>query len=322
MKLLAVSLVSTLLLLMPAAAEIATGCNPPSSLLATGSPTQPQTTPKTDSSTSVGLVVTPAAVTTESAQTSPATVPGSGLLHLPPTTDPGAQKAGQLLEQMVATMGGAAYLNVQDMEQEGRTYRFYHGEPEGTGALFWRFWRWPDKDRVELTKQRDWIVLFVGDQGYDITFRGTATVEKDQLDDYLRRRNHSLLWVLRRWLDQPGVALFYEGMGIAERKQADQISIITSANDAVTISIDSTTHLPLRIGFTWRDLKTHDRNDDAEGYDNYRPIQGIMTPFSITRYHNGEPATQRFITLTRYNQNPPDSMFTATLTAPGNKPRK
>jgi hypothetical protein len=322
MKLLAVSLISTVFLLLPAAAEIATGCTSPAFPVATSSPTQPQAGPKTDPSAFVGLVVTPATAITDSAQTSPATVPSSGLLHLPPATDPGAQKAAQLLEQMVATMGGAAYLNVQDMEQEGRTYRFYHGEPEGTGALFWRFWRWPDKERIELTKQRDWIVLFVGDQGYDITFRGTAAVGKDQLDDYLRRRNHSLLWVLRKWLDQPGLALFYEGLGLAERKQADQISIINSQNDAVTISIDSNTHLPLRVGFTWRDPKSHDRNDDAEGYDNYRPIQGIMTPFSITRYHNGEPATQRFITLTRYNQNPPDSMFTAALTAPGNKPRK
>ncbi len=259
-------------------------------------------------------------------QTQSATVPATsgagqarGLLGLPPSNDPGVQKAQQLLEKMVAALGGQAYLNIQDMQQQGRTYSFYHGEPEGTGAPFWRFWKWPDKDRLELTKQRDWVIVFNGDKGYETTFRGTAPVEAEQLDDYLRRRNHSLAWVLRKWLKQPGVALFYEGPGVAERKQAEQVSVMTVDNDAATISIDSNTFLPLRVAFTWRDPKTRDRNDEAEGYDNYRPIQGVMSPFSIIRYHNGEPANQRFINMVSYNQNLPDSQFAAKVTWDPNK---
>ena len=242
-------------------------------------------------------------------------------LFLPPSSDPGAQKAGQLLQQMVTALGGDSYLNMRTMEQTGRTYSFYHGEPTGAGAPFWRFWRAPDKDRVELTKHRDWVQLYVGDQGYEITFRGTAKLEQDQLEDYLRRRNHSLSWVLHTWLRQPGIAVFYEGEGIAERKQADLVSVITAQNDAVTIAIDSNTHLPLRIQFTWRDPKTRDRTDEAEGYDNYRSVQGIMTPFSIMRYKNGDPSNQRFITSASYNRELPDSLFAAQLTSPpGKKP--
>lgn len=237
--------------------------------------------------------------------------PSAGALQLPPTTDPGARKAGQLLQEMVAALGGEAYLNQQDMEQSGRTYSFYHGEPEGTGAPFWRFCRWPDRDRTELTKQRDWVVLYIGDQGYEITFRGTTPVEPAQLEDYLRRRQHSLPFVLRKWLKQPGVALFYEGQGLAERKQSEQVSVVNAENDSVVISIDSSTHLPLKVAFTWRDPKTRDRTEEAEGYDNYRPVQGIMSPFSITRYKNGETASQRFITATSYNQNLPDKLFEA-----------
>jgi hypothetical protein len=235
--------------------------------------------------------------------------PAPGPLPLPPPTDPGAQKAGELLQQMVNALGGDAYLALQDMQQEGRTYRFHHGESAGTGAVYWRFWQWPDKLRIELLKQHDWIILYVGDQGTETTYHGTSAVEKEQLDDYLRRRNHSLPWVLRKWLKEPGVALLNEGPGVAERKQADRVSIVTAQNDSATIWIDSFTHLPLRISFGFRDPQYRDRVEEAEGYDNYRPVQGIMTPFSIMLYTNDEPVNQRFVTKVKYNQNLPSSMF-------------
>jgi hypothetical protein len=243
-----------------------------------------------------------------SPQASASAAAGAGLLHLPPTSDPGTQKAGQLLEQMVAALGGEAYLTLQNLEQNGRTYAFYHGEPSGAGALFRRFWKWPDKDRVELTKQHDVVTLFVGDQGYDITYRGTSALEETQLQDYLRRRNHSLPWVLRQWL-RPGTILLYEGQTVAERKQAEKVTVLNAQDDSATIAIDSHTHLPLRVSFVWRDPKTRDRTEEAEGYDNYRPIQGIMTPFAVIRYRNGEPSNQRFITETKYNLDLPESLF-------------
>jgi hypothetical protein len=256
-----------------------------------------------------------------SPQPSPKPAAEPGLLHLPPATDPGSQKAGQLLEQMVGALGGEAYLNLQNMEQNGRGYAFYHGEPTGAGTLFWRFWQSPDKERTELTKQRDVVTLITGAQGYEITYRGTTALEKDKLEDYLRRRSHSLRWVLRQWLG-PGTIVLYEGQGVAERKQAEKVSLLNAQDDGVTIAIDSHTHLPLRVSFVWQDPKTRDRTEEAVGYDNYRPIHGIMTPFSVTGYRNGEPSSQQFITETKYNLNLPDSLFQATVTLPTGKSRK
>jgi len=266
------------------------------------------------------------------------TVPQSGLLRLPPANDPSSQKAGQLLEQMVAALGGQAYLNVQDADQQGRAYSFdSKGEASTTGAPFERFWRWPDQERVELTepgisvgldpiglgiplpipveKTAHVTVIYSGAQGYEISGQGTAAIPKDDLSDYLRRRDHSLPWVLRKWLSEPGIALFYEGSVLAERKQAEQVSLITAQNDAVTIAIDTLTHLPVQIVFTWRDPKYHDKNEEVESYDNYRPEQGIMTPFSVIRYYNGLPRSQRFVTSTKYNQQLPDTLFSAKVTS-------
>src|SRR5436190_6981139 len=120
--------------------------------------------------------------------------------------DANAQKARMLLDQAIQAMGGQAWLGVQDMEQQGRTYGYSHGQPSSLGTVFWRFWKFPDKDRIELTKQRDVVYVNVGDKGYEITFKGTASQEPEQVADYNRRHRHSLEVVLRQWLSQPGVA--------------------------------------------------------------------------------------------------------------------
>src|SRR5690349_12470659 len=170
--------------------------------------------------------VYPASAQTTSQEPSSTQAPAGQLQSPAAPQDDTARKARALLDQMIQALGGPAYMNIQDMSQEGRTYSFSHGDPTGAGAPYWRFWRWPDKDRLELTKQRDWVIINNGDQGYEVTYKGTAAQEKVALADYLRRREYSLEWVLRRWLKEPGVIVFYDGPAIAERKQADQVTIL------------------------------------------------------------------------------------------------
>jgi hypothetical protein len=255
----------------------------------------------------------------ESSATSPS-VAHSAVSPAPAPQDANAQKARALLDQCIQALGGPAWLNVQDMEQQGRAYSYFQGQPNSLGTLFWRFWKYPDKDRIELTKQRDVVYINVGDKGYEITYKGTAAQEPEQVADYNRRRRHSLEIVLRQWLHQPGTALFYDGPAVAEQKPADQVSIITAENDAVTLFLDSHTHLPIKKTFEWRDPADRLKNVEGEIFDNWRPEQGIMTPYSTLRTHNGDTNNQRFITGVRYNVGVADSMFQATITYDPNKP--
>jgi hypothetical protein len=234
--------------------------------------------------------------------------------------DPSAQKARAILDQMIQTLGGQAYLTIQDMQEDGRAYGFYHGESEGTGTPFWLFWSWPDKERIELTKKRDWIVIYNGDKGYDRTFRGTMSVDQKQLDESLRRRHYSLQQVLRVWLKEPATIVFYGGPAFAEQKAADKITILNAQNESVDLFIDSSSHLPVKESFTWRESDTHDRYEESEGWDAYRNVQGIMTPFRVTRYKEGDMLSQSFINSVKYNQNLPESMFDAQVTWNPNEP--
>ncbi len=242
----------------------------------------------------------------------PATPAAWPTAHFASTKDPSVQKAFQILTDMIRALGGDTYLNVRDMKTEGRGYAFYHGRPSSQGVEFWRFWEWPDKERVEFTKQRDIIELNVGDKGYEITYKGAATQEPKDLQDYLRRRDHSLEQVVRKWLGASDTMVLYEGTAIVEQNLTDQVTILNSTNDSVTLSVDPRSHLPVKKTYSYRDPGDRQLDDESEVFSNYRLVQGIQTPFSVVRHRNGEMTSQRFITSVTYNNGFPATMFATT----------
>lgn len=222
-----------------------------------------------------------------------------------------ARRARVLLDQAIQALGGTAYLNIHDMQQEGRTYSLHHGQSTSNGVLFWRFVEYPDKERIEVTKQRDVAYVYNGDKGYELTYKGPRAVEKKDLEDYLRRRKFSLETILRTWVNNPKVELFYDGNTLAGNLSALQVTLINDKNEAVALCFDPDTHLPLKKTIKWRDPVDKEGNIEEETYDNYRPVQGIMTPYGFTRYFNGDMQTERFVTAVSYNSGLTPAMFDA-----------
>jgi len=242
------------------------------------------------------------------AQTTPADWP-TAQFAATAAKDPSVAKAKQILDDMIHALGGEAYLNLQDMTVEGRTYAFYQGKPRGLGTLYWRFWQAPDKDRVELTKERDVIELYVGDKGYETTYKGTVAIEPKLFSEYLRRREHSLDYVLRHWLPAPGTVILYGGTAIVEQDLADKVTILNSSNDSVTIAVDPRTHLPVRKTYSFRDPIDRQFDEESEIYSNYKSVQGIKTPYSTVRMENGEMSNQRYVNNVTYNTGLAPSLF-------------
>jgi len=220
-----------------------------------------------------------------------------------------SRKARALLDQAIQALGGQPYLSIHDIEQEGRTYSFYHGRPTSNGVLFWRFVEFPDKERIEVTKQRDVAYLYVGDKGYELTFKGPHAVEKKDLEEYLRHRRFSLDTVLRTWTNDPGIAFFYDGNALAGNLPAQRITMINAKNEAVSLFFDIDTHLPIKKSYTWRDPVDKERNVEEEIFDNYRQVQGMMIAWGFTRYFNGDMQSQRFASSVHINQGLNEAMF-------------
>jgi hypothetical protein len=220
-----------------------------------------------------------------------------------------AHKAKAIIEQAIAALGGQTYLTIRDREQQGRGYSFHHGRPNGSGGVFWSFTELPDKERVEITKERDIAELYVGKKGWEITYKGPRFIEQKDLDDYLRRRRFSLDTVLRTWINDPSVVLLFEGPAVAAQHPATQITLINSQNESVTLYFDTDTHLPVKKSFSWRDPVDRQKNLEEEVYENYRQVSGVMAPYNLTRYFNGDMASQRFLNSVTINQGLDQAMF-------------
>jgi hypothetical protein len=222
--------------------------------------------------------------------------------------DAGAKNAAQAraaLDAMIQALGGQAWLDQKNKVVEGHVAAFFHGTPDlGTEETF-EYHQWPDHDRIEVTKHRDVVEFFIGNQGWEVTYRGKTPMDKDILEEYLRRRNHSIETAVKVWMKDPNTILIYEGQRLAERHLAEQVTLISSQNESVTILMDVQTHLPLRRVFEWRDPVYHDKNADAEEYDDYHNVDGFPTPFTISRFKNDEQVRQYYVTKVSYNQNLP-----------------
>jgi len=243
-----------------------------------------------------------------------------------------ARKARAVLDQTIQALGGQPYLTYENRSEEGRYYPLYHGRTESTGIPYRYYVEYPDRDRFEVIHTKDVFFLFGqvgdikvknktdivlihnGDKGYEITYKGTAAQDKLDLENYLRRREHSLEWVFRRWMRDPSVALFYNGTAVVDGKETEGVTLLNSADDSVNVFLDLNSHYPVKISYSWRDPKDKQKNVEEEVYDSYKLVQGIWTPHSITRYFNGETSQQRFISTASYNLKLPDSMFEAAVT--------
>lgn len=222
------------------------------------------------------------------------------------TTDDAAAKnakqARAALDAMVKALGGPAWLTMKNQMRQGHAAVFYHGQPDLGTTKFWEFHQWPDHDRIEFTDHRDVLQFYIGRTGMEVTYKGKAPLPQEQVDDYLRRRDHSIETVIKTWLNDPKTILIYEGQRLAERHLADQVTLISAQNEAVTIQMDTQTHLPLRRSFEWRDPVYKDKNTDAEEYDGYHIVDGFPTPYNVTRFKNNEMVRQQYVDHVVYNQ--------------------
>jgi hypothetical protein len=231
-----------------------------------------------------------------------------------------ARKARALIDQAIQALGGQAYLTIRDREMQGRSYSFHHGRPSNGGVIFWGFSEYPDKERIELTKERDVTELYVGNKGYELTYKGVHPSEKQDLEDYLRRRRFSLDNMLRNWVNDPGVVLLFEGFAIAAQHPSQQVTLINAQDESVTLYFDNDSHLPVKKTFKWRDPVDRQNNLEEEVYENYRVVSGIMAPYNVTRFFNGDMASQRFLNSVTINQGLDPTMFDPNSGYNPNKP--
>ncbi len=227
----------------------------------------------------------------------------------PPVTDESAQ-GRKLLELMIKALGGDAWLNRTTERLDGHGATFYKGLPNPYESQFEEYLRvQPFGERIVIvskqgvfipTTKRDVAEIWTTDNGYEVSYHGRKELPKVDVDDFQRRRLHSIDTAVLDWLKRPGTLVTYEGSEMDERREVDKVSILTAENDAITLGLDVETHLPRSRTFQFRNATYKDFDTDLERYDDWQMQGGIMTALTITRYRNGDMSSQQFLSKVQY----------------------
>jgi len=221
-----------------------------------------------------------------------------------------AAKAKQIIDQAIDALGGDAYLNVRDVTCTGRLGQFDHsGELTGFGQ-FIDFTEPPFKDRQENLPKRNIVEVYNGDKGWDLDRGGVSDAPQAELIEFQSNNLKDLDNILRHRIHEPGMVLRYGGPDVVDLKQVDWVELVDSDNRTIRIAFASATHLPVRKTVESRDPKFQMKTLEIEYYSNYHPIDGIQTPFQVTRERNQMKIFQVFFDKCDYNTNISDSLFT------------
>ncbi len=129
-----------------------------------------------------------------------------------------------------------------------------------------------------------------------------ATSEEDtkkDIDNILRHRIH-----------EAGMIFRYGGLDVVDYEESDWVELVDSDNRTFRIAVSRSSHLPIRKVVDTRDANTRMRTEEIEYYSNYHPIDGIQSPFQITRERNGIKIYQVFFDKFEYNTGVSPQLFT------------
>ena len=245
-----------------------------------------------------------------------------------PSAQPGAdlttnEHGHKLLDQMVAALGGDAWLNRSTWVEYGQTSHFYKGQPDPYVVGFEDYRRaHPYAERVVPVvhistlailglpgrDHRDTATVWNEQGGWELTFKGKTEVPKDEEKEYQRVRSHSLEVVVKDWLKRPDTTVTYDGSTMVGRRLGEKVTVSVDGDTAV-LALDESNHLPLSLTFRFRNETYKDFDTETVEYDNYQPVAGILTPMAVTRFKNGDMVSQRFLTKVEYKSTLPAELF-------------
>jgi hypothetical protein len=254
-----------------------------------------------------------------------ATQPGQELMP-----DQSATKAKAVLRQVIATLGGSAYLNVRDSDCEGRVAQFGSSGDLMGFTSFRDLWLLPAKDRVEYISKGEHtllafllgaddlsishggvlITVFDGDQGWILDKSGVIDQPEDVTKNFTEQVKSGMNMMLRSRMNEDGVEFRYAGTDIVDLKEVEWIEFSDRDHRALRMAVEKSTHLPLRWVVEKRDPETRERTEIATSYTQFISLDGVLTPLSITRAQNGRRVTQTYLTSCKYNSNLSPQLFT------------
>lgn len=226
-------------------------------------------------------------------------------------------KAKKVVDDAVAALGGDKFLNMRTRVTSGRAYRFYNeqlsgldiatiyaeeqGNPPPNGVAV--------RERQMFGKKQDYSTLLLGDQGWDISFRGARPLPDEVWERYRRTTENNVLYILRHRLNEPGLIFDYVGTGVQMNTEVVTIEIADKKGRVVRVVFDRVTGLPVQQSFNYFDTASNMRIEESTDFSKYRESNGVKWPLTIVRSRNGQKVYELFAEKLQVNETLPGDKF-------------
>jgi hypothetical protein len=230
-----------------------------------------------------------------------------------------AERGKRIVDEALAALGGDKFLAMNDRIEDGRAYSFYREQLTGLSRakVYTRYLDKPvpagqvaQRERQAFGKDEDYLILFLEDKAYQVTYRGAKPIAQDRWERYVESTRRNIFYILRNRLNEPGLIFEFRGSEVWQNTPVDVVDITDADNNVVTVAFQRTTKLPLRETYTRRDPKTKQRDDYSVVFSKYRDVgNGVQWPYNMMSERNGEKVFEMFSDSVTINQNLPDETF-------------
>ena len=229
-----------------------------------------------------------------------------------------AKKGKRLIADCLEALGGKAFLSMQDRVEVGRAYSFYNEKLTGLSRakIYTRHLDQapagdiPLRERQAFGKDEDSSILFMGKEGYELTFRGARPLPAAQLLRYNESYIHNFFCILRHRYLEPGLVFESQGADVLVNEPVEVVDITDSENRVTTVYLHYSTKFPIRQRFYRRDPLTKDRHEEISEFSKFRDVGGgVKWPYAIRKERDKEKVYEIYSETVTVNQNLADAMF-------------
>ena len=234
------------------------------------------------------------------------------------------ERGKRVVNECLDALGGERYLKMENREESGRAYSFYHDQLTGLSIakIYTRYYPVQDtahelavRERENFGKKEDFGVLFTEKDAWDITFRGARPLAADRFARYKETTLRDIFYILRVRIREQGMIFESRGADVIENSPVEIVDITDADNRTTTVYFHQITKLPVRQVFYRRDEVTRDRDEEVTRYSKYRDVGGVQWPFTIQRDRNGEKVYQIFSDAAQVNvAKQPESLYSLPST--------
>lgn len=230
-----------------------------------------------------------------------------------------AERGKRIAAEALEALGGDKFLAMEDRLEDGRAYSFYRDRMTGLAKakVYTRYVKpvkpeqLAQRERQSFGKDEDYLILFLEDRAYQVTFRGAQPLPDERFTRYAQSTRRNILYVMRNRLKEPGLIIESRGTDVWLNTPVEIVDFTDADNNVVTVYFHATTKLPVRENWTVRNPQTRAKDDYVTIFSRYRDVgDGVQWPYNIVSERNGDKVFELFSDSVTINKGMTDEMFT------------